>query len=111
MARRPFSESDIEFLKSYPYINPEPPNKFVILLLILIWPVGLFYLFYIYTPSVILSLCKTEEKREKYLTYLRSSPNLNEINKANEVLRKHHLSRALGIPSLGIPAYWYLRKY
>ena len=74
MQKRPFSDEDIERLKVTPYVAPKPLSFSAIALLLLFWPVGLYYLISKGTPEYRLSRCKTDVEREDLFAYLKSDP-------------------------------------
>ena len=77
---RPFSDEDIEQLKTTPYVKPEPLTIPAILILIIFFPVGLCYLVRKQTPEYMLSRCKTDQEREALFSYLKTAPDVCENN-------------------------------
>jgi hypothetical protein len=92
MAMRPFSDKDIERLKTTPYVKPEPLTIPAILLLIIFFPVGLYYLVRKQTPEYMLSRCKTDQEREALFAYLKTAPEVYESQPENSVLKKYYLN-------------------
>ena len=87
---RPFSDEDIEQLKTTPYVKPEPLTIPAILILIIFFPVGLCYLVRKQTPEYMLSRCKTDQEREALFSYLKTAPDVYEAQPEKSFLKKHY---------------------
>jgi hypothetical protein len=72
--QRPFSDDDIDRLIATPYVPPKPLTIPGILLLIMFFPVGIYYLIRKNTPEYMLSLCETDEERDALFAYLKTPP-------------------------------------
>ena len=90
MPKRPFSDKDIEHLKTTPYVKPEPLTIPAILILIIFFPIGVYYLVRKQTPQYMLGRCKTDQEREALFAYLKTSPDVCEIQPENSFLKKHY---------------------
>ncbi len=85
MDKRPYSDEDIEQLKSAVYVPPEPLHPIFIILLTIAWPLGLFYFFHKHlkktsNAAYLLNQCKTEQEREALFSYLRLPPKVYQHN-------------------------------
>ena len=79
MHKRPYSEEDIEKIKDSVYIPPKPLHNICIIILTILFPFGLLYLLNLSHRNAnnavyLLSTCKTDLKRERFLAFLRKKP-------------------------------------
>lgn len=98
MLKRPFSNEDIEQLKTTPYVDPKPLSFSAIFLLILCWPVGLYYLISRRTPEYMLSRCTTDADREALFAYLQSVPKTCEQQPINSFAKHRRRNAVLEKP-------------
>jgi hypothetical protein len=98
MQKRPFSDEDIERLKVTPYVAPKPLSFSAIALLLLFWPVGLYYLISKGTPEYRLSRCKTDAEREALFAYLKSAPDAYEQQPVNPFDRHRCMNAIVAKP-------------
>ncbi len=99
MLKRPFSDEDIEQLKATPYVAPKPLGFAAIALLLLFWPVGLYYLISKRTPEYMLSRCKTDVEREALFAYLKSAPKVVCQPSPNMFTQNHRLFKICKVES------------
>lgn len=79
MLNRPFSDEDIERLKTTVYVPQEPLHPLFVVFFVIFWPLGLFYLLLKLDqkagdPVYLLSLCQSDEMQERLFAFLKKKP-------------------------------------
>jgi hypothetical protein len=90
MSKLPFSDKYIEHLKATPYVKPAPLTIPALLILIIFFPIGLYYLVQKQTPEYMLNRCKTDQEREALFDYLKTSPDVCDIQPENSFLNQRY---------------------
>lgn len=110
MHKRPYSEEDIEILKDCVYIPPQPLHNICVLILTVFFPFGLFYLLNRSHKKsndavYLLSKCKTNASREKFLAFLRKEPE-NQHAKHLDTQRRLKSMNSIYVSDRSSPSYY-----